>query len=130
MPATLISYGSGYIARCGDRQWAAIRPTDRGSDLYEADAVPGGRIVHASPQVVADDTRTVVFPSRVAAIASLVEHGVEAAPAHRPRRDPSAARVVRSYRLHPDTIAKIDAEAKRSGESAGQVIDRLVAGLG
>jgi hypothetical protein len=50
-------------------------------------------------------------------------------PAHRPRRDPTAARVVRSYRLHPDTIARIDAESKRSGESAGQVIDRLAATL-
>jgi len=50
-------------------------------------------------------------------------------PAHRPRRDPAAARVVRSYRLHPATITKLDAEAKRSGESAGQVIDRLVQGL-
>lgn len=53
-----------------------------------------------------------------------------ALPAHRPRRDPSAARVVRSYRLHPGTIARVDAEAKRTGESAGQVIDRLAAGLG
>lgn len=51
-------------------------------------------------------------------------------PAHRPRRDPtSAARVVRSYRLHPDTILKIDREAKRTGESAGQVVDRLAAKL-
>lgn len=51
-------------------------------------------------------------------------------PAHRPRRDPAAARVVRSYRLHPDTIARIDAEAKRTGESAGQFVDRLAATLG
>lgn len=49
----------------------------------------------------------------------------EARPAHRPRRDPNAARVVKSYRLHPDTIDRLDVEAKRTGESAGQVIDRL-----
>lgn len=52
-----------------------------------------------------------------------------ALPAHRPRRDPSAARVVRSYRLHPDTAARIVAEAQRTGESQGQVIDRIVAAL-
>lgn len=50
-------------------------------------------------------------------------------PPHRPRRDPNAARAIRSYRLHPDTIAKIDAESKRAGESAGQVIDRLASTL-
>jgi hypothetical protein len=50
-------------------------------------------------------------------------------PVHRPRRDPTAARVVQAYRLHPDTIARIDAEAKRTGEGAGQVLDRLSAGL-
>ncbi len=50
-------------------------------------------------------------------------------PAHRPRRDPSAARVVRSYRLHPDTAARIVAESRRTGESQGQVIDRIVAAL-
>jgi hypothetical protein len=52
------------------------------------------------------------------------------APAHRPRRDPSAARVVKSYRLHPDTAAKIEAEAKRTGESQGQIVDRLAADIG
>jgi len=44
---------------------------------------------------------------------------------HRPRRDPTAARVSRGMRCHPDTWQRIDAEAKRTGESAGQVIDRL-----
>jgi len=48
----------------------------------------------------------------------------------RPRRDPKAARVVRSYRLHPDTIRAIDDEAKLTGEGAGQVVDRLAAGIG
>lgn len=51
-------------------------------------------------------------------------------PAHRPRLDPTMTRVVRSYRLNPKTIAAIDAEAKRTGESAGQVVDRLALGLG
>jgi hypothetical protein len=46
-------------------------------------------------------------------------------PAHRPRLDPSAARVAKTYRCAPATIAKIDAEAKRAGISAGQVLDRL-----
>lgn len=48
-------------------------------------------------------------------------------PAHRPRRDPAAARVVRAYRVHPDTADRIVAESKRTGESQGQVIDRVVA---
>lgn len=54
---------------------------------------------------------------------------IPAAP-NRPRLDPAAPRVVRSYRLNPKTIAAIDAEAKRTGESAGQVVDRLALGLG
>jgi len=61
--------------------------------------------------------------------ASLIAADVIPRPAHRPRRDPKAARVVRSYRLHPDTIRAIDAEAKRTDEGAGQVVDRLAAGL-
>lgn len=44
--------------------------------------------------------------------------------AHRPRQDPAVARVNLHVRVHPDTRAAIDAEAKRSGESAGQVVDR------
>lgn len=51
-------------------------------------------------------------------------------PAHRPRRDPSAARVKGSWRVHPRTLELLDAEAKRTGESAGQVLDRLAAMLG
>lgn len=50
-------------------------------------------------------------------------------PANRPRRDPGAARVIKSYSIHPDSAAKIAAEAQRSGESQGQVIDRLVQGM-
>ncbi len=42
-----------------------------------------------------------------------------------PRRDPKAARIIRSFRLHPDTIGRLAREAARTGESAGQVIDRL-----
>lgn len=41
------------------------------------------------------------------------------------RRDPAAVRVVRSYRLHPTTIKRIDQHAKQHGLSAGQVIDNL-----
>ncbi len=55
-------------------------------------------------------------------------NGRVVAVAHRPRRDPSVARVTRSYSVHPDTVARIAAEAERSGESAGQVVDRLTAG--
>ena len=56
---------------------------------------------------------------------------VEAAhrPTHRPRQDPTAARVVTSYRLHPATIAAIVREALRTKSSAGQVVDRLAGGL-
>jgi hypothetical protein len=61
--------------------------------------------------------------------AALIQQGKLPRPAHRPRKDPCAARVRYSYRLHPDTISKINDEAKRSGESAGQVIDRLAATL-
>ncbi len=50
-------------------------------------------------------------------------------PAHRPRQDPDAVRVKKSYRLHPDTIAAIEDESERSGNSQGQVVDRLAAGL-
>ena len=46
-------------------------------------------------------------------------------PAHRPRRDPSAARVNLVVRVHPDTRARLAAEARRTGESQGQVVDRL-----
>ena len=46
-------------------------------------------------------------------------------PAHRPRLDPAAARVSRGFRCRPDTLARLDDEAKRTGLSAGQVIDRL-----
>lgn len=50
-------------------------------------------------------------------------------PAHRPRQDPAAARVNLHVRVHPSTRAAIDAEAKRSGESAGQVVDRIARAL-
>lgn len=58
-------------------------------------------------------------------LASWLRDAMGTRPAHRPRLDPSAARVSRGFRCRPETFAKIDAEAKRSGESAGQVIDRL-----
>lgn len=51
------------------------------------------------------------------------------AAAHRPRQDPTAARVVKPLRVHPDTARKLDTEAKRAGESVGQVVDRLAAAL-
>lgn len=44
-------------------------------------------------------------------------------PAHRPRRDPMAARVVRPLRCHPDTWAALDAD-RREGETAGVTLDR------
>lgn len=46
-----------------------------------------------------------------------------------PRQDPAAARVKMSYRLHPKTAQAIGAEARRTGLSSGQVIDRLAEGL-
>ena len=124
MAAKLTAYGAGYLAHCAAGEWAAIRPGPR-PDTYESSASGGGRIVHGSPQVVADDDRVAVFSSRSAAIASLTEHGVEPAAAHRPRRDPSAARVNLVVRVHPDTRARLAAEARRTGESQGQVVDRL-----
>lgn len=41
------------------------------------------------------------------------------------RRDPTVVRVLRTYRLHPNTIKRIDQHAKQHGLSAGQVIDHL-----
>jgi hypothetical protein len=54
----------------------------------------------------------------------------EVRPAHRPRRDPGAARVMLALRVHPETRARLAAESQRTDESQGQVIDRLVQGLG
>lgn len=45
------------------------------------------------------------------------------------RLDPLAVRVPASFRLHPDTVRRIGREAKRTGESRGQVVDRLARGL-
>ena len=56
-------------------------------------------------------------------------HLTQPRPAHRPRRDPGAARVVKSYRVRPDTAEKIEAESKKTGESQGQIIDRLAGHL-
>lgn len=50
-------------------------------------------------------------------------------PAHRPRRDPAAARVAKGYRLHPTTADRIAAESRRTGESQGQVIDRIISAI-
>lgn len=52
-----------------------------------------------------------------------------ARPAHRPRRDPAAARINLVVRVHPDTRSRIAAEARRTGESQGQVVDRLASAL-
>lgn len=51
-------------------------------------------------------------------------------PANRPRRDPDVVRVNLVVRVHPSTRAMVAAEAKRTGESQGQVIDRLAALIG
>lgn len=44
---------------------------------------------------------------------------------HRPRLDPTAARIVKTYRVHPRTAARIEALAHERGISAGQVLDQL-----
>ena len=49
-------------------------------------------------------------------------------PAHRPRRDPGAARVPLAVRVHPDTRAKIEALARAMGVSQGQIVDEVIAG--
>lgn len=56
-------------------------------------------------------------------------HLTQPRPRHRPRQDPSAARVMYAVRVHPSTRAAILAEAERTGESQGQVVDRLVQSL-
>lgn len=45
------------------------------------------------------------------------------------QRDSKAARIVRAYRVHPTTAAAIEEESERTGESQGQVVDRLATGL-
>lgn len=50
-------------------------------------------------------------------------------PAHRPRRDPSAARVNLTCRVHPDTRRRLDEARAKSGEGLGELIDRLAATL-
>lgn len=54
--------------------------------------------------------------------AALVAAGL-ITPAHRPRLDPTAARVVLPLRVHPATAAAIRAD-RRTGEGVGQVVDR------
>ncbi len=95
-------------------------------DVWALLGLPTGHEVGAHAEAIAAAERM----EWTTAIAKAVEAGLIAAVAHRPRRDPSVARVTRSYSVHPDTVARIAAEAKRSGESAGQVVDRLTAGLG
>lgn len=46
-------------------------------------------------------------------------------PPHRPRRDPAAVRVNLVVRVHPMTRVRLADEAARTGESQGQVVDRL-----
>ncbi len=46
-------------------------------------------------------------------------------PAHRPRLDPTAARVVKPLRVHPVTALGIDRAAKTCDISAGRVVDWL-----
>jgi len=45
----------------------------------------------------------------------------------RPRRDPTAARTTKTLRCHPDTWARIEAEASRTKDGSGLVVDRLAA---
>ena len=47
------------------------------------------------------------------------------AAANRTRLDPRVTRIMRSYRLHPRTIAGIDAAARKLGISAAQVVDMM-----
>lgn len=108
--------------------------TDEAVDAYVADAcgVPPGGLVDLGagnpPGVLS------ACPGRDAQLRPVIVLSLRMAPgaprpAHRPRQDPTAARVVKSYRLHPDTALKIEIEARRTGESQGQVIDRLAKSL-
>jgi hypothetical protein len=44
-----------------------------------------------------------------------------------PRQDPAAARIVKSYRIHPATAAAIERAAHATGMKQGHIIDRLAA---
>lgn len=98
------------------------------ASVTDSEAGPDQRVT--TIRVNARDCTRTLTPRRAAIL--LRAQATEAGwlrPANRPRRDPSAARVIKSYSIHPDSAAKIAAEAQRSGESQGQVIDRLVQGL-
>lgn len=47
-------------------------------------------------------------------------------PVGRPRQDPNALRIPVSVSVHQDTFAFLIAEEQRTGESKGQVIDRVL----
>lgn len=81
-----------------------------------------GEALRHAPVQWRTDPRAMSAP--VAALGDIVKRA-----AHRPRRDPAAARVNLVVRVHPGTRAAIDAEARRSGESAGQVVDRIARAL-
>jgi hypothetical protein len=50
-------------------------------------------------------------------------------PAHRPRRDPAAARVNLVCRVHPDTRARFDAFRQLTGQGLGELLDTLANAL-
>ena len=50
-------------------------------------------------------------------------------PRPKSRQDPAVTRVVKSYRVHPDTAVAIADESRDTGLSQGQVIDRMASGL-
>lgn len=69
------------------------------------------------------------FPTRAALVARASELNLLPVPKLGPRRKPNVALVCADFRLHPDTMVRIKAEAKRCGISQGRVIDRLALSL-
>ena len=130
MSTSLITIGTAYIARIegqtGALFWQPIWPDDRtgGWCSHACDEAGGGGVTRLDPMAVAKDPRAAAYGTRQRALVALGEHGVDV-PVGAPRRDPTAARVVKSYRVHPTTAAKIEAAARLSGESQGQIIDRM-----
>ncbi len=45
------------------------------------------------------------------------------------RQDPAAARIVKSYRIHPATAQAIEQAARAQALSQGQILDRLASSL-
>ena len=92
--------------------------------LFDRPGVQPGRI---SPRTITAALEAAGMSIGPLTIAAIRANMAAIRPRGRRRRDPEAARIMCAYRLHPATASAIRREAARTGESQGQVIDRLAA---